>query len=61
MYYCIYFKANNRDFAGSPVVKTLPSNTGGMGLILGWRAEIPQVLIAKKQKQKTETIVYQIQ
>ena len=52
MYYCIYFKANNRDFAGSPVVKTLPSNTGGMGLILGWGAEIPQVLQPKNKNRK---------
>ena len=29
------------DFPGSPVVKTLPSNAGGTGLILGWGAKIP--------------------
>ena len=30
------------DFAGGPVVKTLPSNAGGAGSIPGWGAKIPQ-------------------
>ena len=30
-----------RDFPGGPVVKTLPSNAGDMGLIPGWGARIP--------------------
>jgi len=30
-----------RDFPGNPVVKTLPSNAGGVGLIPGWGATIP--------------------
>ena len=29
------------DFPGSPVVKTLPSNAGGVGSIPGWGAKIP--------------------
>ena len=40
---------------GSPVVKTLPSNAGGVGLIPGWGAKIPHALGPKnrniKQKQ----------
>ena len=27
---------NSKDFSGGPVVKTLPSNPGGAGLISGW-------------------------
>ena len=30
------------DFPGGLVVKTLPSNAGGVGLIPGHRAKIPQ-------------------
>ena len=30
-----------RDFPGGPVVKNLPSNAGGEGLILGWETRIP--------------------
>ena len=30
-----------RDFPGRPVVKTLPSNAGGMGSIPGWGVKIP--------------------
>ena len=33
-----------RDFPGSPVVKTSPSNAEGAGLILGRRAKIPHPL-----------------
>ena len=31
------------DFLGSPVVKTLPSNSGGVSLIPGWGTKIPHV------------------
>ena len=68
MYYCIYLQGNiaflrilNAKLVYCPVVKTLPSSGGSMGLILGWGAEIPQASQPKKQKQKTETILYQIQ
>ena len=30
-----------RNFLGDPVVKTLPSNAGGVGSIPGWGAKIP--------------------
>ena len=39
-----------RDFPGGPVVKTLPSNTGGAGSIPGQGAKIPHVLQPKKQE-----------
>ena len=49
-----------RDFPGSPVVKTSPSNAGGAGSIPGLRAKI-SCLEAKKPKHKPEAILYQIQ
>ena len=45
------------DFPGSPVVKTLPSNAGGVGLIPGGGAKIPQTLRTKNQKHETEAIL----
>ena len=33
-----------RDFLGGPVVKTLSTNAGGAGSILGWGAEILHAL-----------------
>ena len=30
-----------QNFLGDPVVKTLPSNAGGVGSIPGWGAKIP--------------------
>ena len=51
-----YFK----DFPGSPVAKTSPSNVGGGGLIPGWGAKIPHALGPKnwniKQKQYCNSI-----
>ena len=41
-------------FPGGPVVKTLSTNAGGAGLILGWGAEILHALWPKNQKHKTE-------
>ena len=38
-----------RDFPGSPVVKTLPSNAGGAGSIPGLGAKIPHALRPKNQ------------
>ena len=52
------------DFLGGPVVKTLPSNTGAVGLIPGRGAKIPHASQPKKQqkqKHKTEAILKQIQ
>ena len=47
-------KSKMRDFPGGPVVKTSPSSTGGVGFIPGWGATC---LVAKKSKQRTETIL----
>ena len=43
-----------RDFPGGPVVKTSPSNAGGVGSIPGRGAKIPHALRPKNQhiKQK---------
>ena len=41
----------SRDFPGSPAVKTLPSNAGGVGLIPGWGTEIPHASQPKKKKK----------
>ena len=38
------FINKTEDFAGSPVVKTLPSNAGRLGLIPGWGSRIPHAL-----------------
>ena len=40
------------DFPGSPVVKTLPSNVPGVGLVPGQGAKIPHALRPKKPKIK---------
>ena len=32
------------DFPSGPVVKTLPSNTGGAGSISGWGTKIPHAV-----------------
>ena len=47
----------SRDFPGHPVVKTLPSNAGGAGLIPGQGAKIPHALQPKKTKHQTEAIL----
>ena len=41
-----------RNFLGDPVVKTLPSNAGGVGSIPGWGAKIPHALWLKKPEHK---------
>ena len=40
------------NFPGSPVVKTLPSNAGGAGSILGRGAKIPHSYWPKNQNIK---------
>ena len=40
------------DFSGRPVVKTLLSNTGGVGSILGWGAKILHASQPKSQNIK---------
>ena len=43
--------SSSRDFPGGPVVKTLRSNAGGMGLIPDWGTQIPYA-----PGQKTNTV-----
>ena len=45
-----------RDFPGSPVVNTLPSNAGDVGLIPDQGAKIPPCLTAK-ENIKTEAVL----
>ena len=45
------------DFAGGPVVKTLPSNAGGAGSIPGWGAKIPQASRPKNKIKNRSRIV----
>ena len=47
----------NWDFPSGPVVKTLPSSAGGVGLIPGRGTKISHALWPKKPKHKTETIL----
>ena len=41
-----------RDFPSGPVVKTSPSNAGGVGSIPGWGAKIPHTPGPKNQNIK---------
>ena len=41
-----------QDLPDSPVVETSPSNAGGMGLIPGREAKIPQASQLKKENRK---------
>ena len=45
-------KTTKRDFPGGPVVKTFPSNAGGVGLNPGWGAESPHAPQPKTQNIK---------
>ena len=49
------------DFPGGPVVKTLPSSAGVVGLIPGQGAKMPHASWPKRPKHKTEPILQQIQ
>ena len=53
-------KISLQDFPSNPVVKTLPSNAGGLGSIPGQKVKIPHASRPKKKKknrkQKTEAI-----
>ena len=42
------------------MVKTLPSNAGGVGSIPGWGAKIPHGLKPRNQIYKAEAILLQI-
>ena len=48
-------KTKPRDLPGGPVVETLPSSTGDVGLIPGQGAKIPTCLMTKKKKKKGQT------
>ena len=48
----IIFKRQFKDFPGSPVVKTLPSNARGVGSIPGQGAKIPHASQPKNQNIK---------
>ena len=50
-------KEKQRDFPGSPVVKTLPSNEEDAGLIPGQGAKILHALGPKKQNKKQKQYV----
>ena len=43
-----------RDFPGGLLVKTSPSDAGGVGSIPGWGAKIPMPQGKKQNKTKTE-------
>ena len=45
-------RSPRRDFHGGPVVKTSPSNAGGVGSIPGPGAKIPRALAPKNQNVK---------
>ena len=53
-------KRKPQNFPGGPVVKTSPSNAGGMDLIPGQVAKSPHALWPKKPKHKTGTTLKQI-
>ena len=46
-----------QNFPDDPVVKTLPSNAGGVGSIPGWGAKIPHASWPKKPGHKIEAIL----
>ena len=50
-------KTNSRDFPGSPMVMTSPSDAGSVGLIPDRGAKIPRALQPKNQKNISEAIV----
>ena len=50
-------RVNSGAIPGGPVIKTSPSNAGGMGLIPGQGAKIPHVSWPEKPKHKTESIL----
>ena len=47
-----YQNYNSRDLSGGPLVKTLPSNARGVGLIPGWETKIPHASGPKTQNIK---------
>ena len=50
-------KSIHSDFSGSPVVKSSPSKTGGVGLIPGRGTKIPSALRCRKLKHTSRSNV----
>ena len=48
-----WFKSQNRDFPGGPVVKNPPSNAGDAGLIPGQGTKIPHAAGQLRPRAKT--------
>ena len=44
-------KKKERDFPGDPVIKTLPSNAGGVGLIPGQGTKIPYAVWCSQNRK----------
>ena len=44
--------AKDQDYPGNPVVKTLPSNAGDVGLMPSWGAKLPHTSWLKNQPTK---------
>ena len=53
----VVYKACIKNFPGSPVVKTSPSNAGHSDSIPGQEAKIPHALRPVKPKHETEAIL----
>ena len=54
-------KGKMRDFPGGPVVKTSPSNSGGVGSIPGWGTKIPRAFwLKKKPKNRSSRVTNSI-
>ena len=50
-------KLRSRGVYGGPVVKTSPSNAGGVRLIAGQEAKVPTCFEAKRPNKKKEAII----
>ena len=50
----------SRDFPGSTVVKTLPSNAGGVGLIPGWETKVPHASWPNKTEKRSNIVTNSI-
>ena len=53
----VVYKARMKNFPGSPVVRTSPSNAGHSDSIPGQEAQIPHALRPENQKHKIEAIL----
>ena len=55
MFIAALFIIASREFPGGPVVKTPPSNAGGLGSIPGWGTKIPHAIRCSKTNKQTNT------